>query len=297
MKIVLNNIQSFKNKQEFDIEEHGVYLFTGNNSNGKSILGKVLADVIFQRIKQDERRLPLINDDVDEGMVLMNRNDYILGVKLHRDADRCLYVLKRPDGTEITRHFREGGINELLDEFGFIIFDDEICLQLVETFGMLPFVNLSGRRNAQIVKTHITDAVAETFRNNFKDVTFKRAKAYLDSLKNEIVKLEAVKSSMVFYDTEKYASHFLKLKDCYDNLKFIRKFEHEKIELFPDLSILNLPALRTEKLELLIFLPQMPEYDISESLKDYITALEGRCPVCGQIMQDEEGVNHEHSNS
>ena len=134
MNIILKNVQSIKDA-EYNLPDTGLVQIVGPNSAGKSILFRALSAVVTLGMMDNEKRNAIINDEADECIIFIKYKERALYVKLHRERNKCIVLLERGDGTQVKRFFRDGGIPELISEFGFATYShNSICLQLFETF-------------------------------------------------------------------------------------------------------------------------------------------------------------------
>lgn len=283
IQVYLKNLQTI-DEYVFKFPDTGLVQLFGDNSNGKSILCKALKAVVMQTLKYDDKRLPLISDDEQEGVFGISANGASLIVVINRVADNCVYQLTRANKERVTRRIREDGIDEMLREFGFLIYDKRsICLQLCETFGARPFVNTSDLANGEIVNSVITDVPSEHFIESYK-LTFKEAKLQIDSYKMELTRLqtsmEASKPKNVAGASELAA----RMKKCFEINANFKHYDEIKIDYVPVLHFDMEPFDEIKPM----FMPYIIDCKIDEipSL-DYIMAdldkmERGYCPECGR---------------
>lgn len=308
MFIELQNIQCYVHVR-FDLPDTGLVQIIGDNSNGKSVLGKVIAEIAKLSVLHQEDRDPLIRDGCSTGKVTFGYKGKILTVLLSRDRNECYYSLTREDGSEITRTFREGGLQELLHEFGLRTYGKgSVVLQLHETFGIIPFVSGSDATNFEIVDEVSTDTVAKQFIQNFREKTYVTAKKLLEHAKQQKEINEAVVSSLVLYDVDAYE----KMKEwevrLYDILDALYPIHLDEITVLPDIDFIDyeptgLWELKTippvdfidytpSGLTLLKLYPYVDFAeispsgleDISKDIVDLQEAYAGRCPTCGRLF-------------
>lgn len=309
MKIKLKNIQSFK-EVTYDFPETGLVQITGGNSNGKSILGKVLKVVATLKFVDQAERDSLIRDGENEGYIILEYKGKILVVYLHSERNQCFVRLIRANGEKITRTIREGGINQLIEEFGFRVYGkNSVVLQLHDTFGIIPFVNTSNSLNYEIVDAVITDTIAQQFLTNFKEITFKEAKLLIDSYHQKIEGITKAVSTLVLYDHIAYQQLYDEMCKIYSIVKYARLLELDKIPLPPRVQIISLSILMLEKipifpkittvqlpqlkLEKIIFIKSYPILDSIGDLTEVFHRIDelkhGRCPVCGKSFVECKG--------
>lgn len=298
MIVQLNNIQSIVNAR-YELGTNGIVQIVGENSNGKSILTKSVAAVATLKVLDKNVRKSLIRRGTDFGVIAIAENNKVLVTEIREEKKDCVMRLKRgEDGTVVVRTFRDGGLEDLLDEFGFSRFcNNSICLQIYETFGTMPYVNTSVTQNGEITESVISDSIAEKFLNNYKTITYPRAKEVKSTYDNKIDTLERARSAMVQYDWRAYT----KLAEEIDELTkvMISLVPTEKVsikvpkhvELF-DFTCDAVPNVQTPKhIELLDIIEQVNKESVLDKCRSFVAAKNGYCPTCGRII--EEGCIHE----
>lgn len=285
LKVTLKRVQSIIDA-EYDLEEEGITQITGDNSNGKSILFKALQFTALCQIKDKDQRAPIINDDSQDCDIILERNGYTLWNHAHRERDYCYYMLKRPDGTSITRNIREGGLEKLVDEFGFAVYgNNSVCLQVSDTFGLIPFVSESFGLNYEIVESIISDPTANAFVELYASRTFPKLKEYMASLKNQQSYQESLLKTITFYDDAKLEFHKREMESLLKNLQCVRTLNVEQIPFIENSSILEMVNL---SLPMLPIVEMVEKIEPMESLEDLIVSFnsvkEGICPTCKQTI-------------
>ena len=304
MIIALQNIQSIK-RATYDFGDKGVCVITGDNSNGKSIVFKAIGSIVNLRILDKEERESLINDFAEYGIILIKHLNQTLTFKVHRERNQCVMQLQRADGTTVQRTFREGGIKELIEEFGFCCYgDNSVCLQLYETLGLIPFVNTPNKINGEIVEDMTEDHIAKQFLVNYKETTHKVALEKLKNINLKIDSLKRVKESLVIYDYREYESYERRMQELYQKLQFLTTIKLSKLVVVPSTECVNLPTLRLERLaippsinpvdvtppillkfEFIQLLPnRMNLSRLGDIISDLHQAEDGVCPTCGRSL-------------
>lgn len=302
--VILKNIQSIK-YCKYEFPETGLVTIVGGNSNGKSILIKALESVSKLKIKNDECRKALIKRGEEVGTIFILHNNVALNVELSKDRGACSVTLQRANGEKVRRTFRDGGIEELLYEFGFRVYsNNQICLQIYETFGLMPFVNTSDMINGEIVEAVTEDSVAKEFLEAFKEHTYKNAKTMLKTIDDKIVTWESVLKNLVVYDYKKYEEMAVRLEDInavlqsidvieLEELKLpprvkfidIDKFELEKLHIPPNVNFIDIEPPVLHEISITRTLPFMIEFeDLGTELENMNTILNGVCPTCGKPL-------------
>lgn len=305
MVVILENIQGIKEKCVYELPDEGIVQITGDNSNGKSILIKSIAAIAQLKIVDNEERRALINDDSKVGMIALTYKGKTLVVKLHEDRNSCIVQLVRNDGSKIARAFRDGGLQEIVEEFGFRVYNKSaLCLQVFETFGVMPFVNTTPDVGYEIVDAVTTDTVAQQFLQNYKTVTHKTTKDMISKYSKELDGLYRTKSVVTLFDYVKYEQMYGRLSALYNvvkNLKYImlekiivlpdvkcvdtRAPELEKIMVLPDIKCIDIQMPRLSRVPIVYPIPNICELDnLAQEIEDIMEILEGKCPTCGQYL-------------
>lgn len=304
MKVKLKNIQSFKTAT-FDFPETGLVQIAGGNSNGKSILGKVIKAIATLNFIDQAERDSLLRDGEKEGYIILEYKGKVLVIYLHTERNQCFVQLIRSNKEKITRTIRESGIAQLIEEFGFRVYGkNSVVLQLHDTFGVIPFVNTSNSLNYEIIDAVTTDTIAQQFIKNFKEITFKEAKLLIDTYNQKIDGITKAISTLALYDHVAYQQLYEEMSDIYKVIKHIQLLNLEKILLPPKVRLIQLPTLRLEKiplfpkvfiinipqlkLEKIFFIKVFPILSFIEDLTETIYKINrlkyGRCPVCGKLF-------------
>lgn len=287
MNIILRNIQSFK-EAKYEFPETGLVQIIGDNSNGKSILMKAILSVVTLKILTDEDRQALIRDTESIADILIGYKGKGLIVHLERERNGCYMVFVRETNEKIIRTFRDGGLDMLLYEFGFRVYNkNSLCLQMHDTFGVMPFVNTPISTNYEIIDSVTTDTIAQNFLNNFKEITHKTAKDLLKQYNAKLEGIQKAKSTMMVFDYIAYIEINKKMLEIYNILKYLEPIELEKLVLPPNI---NLVDIEVPNLHRIMFLNPIPISPVLNSfldvLNDMLEIQSGVCPTCGKKLID-----------
>lgn len=284
IEIYLENVQSI-DKYMFEFPERGIVQFRGNNSNGKSILGKAISRIVFQQLLHDDKRLPLIQDGKQSALVTMRYNNRGLVVKIDRDVNSSFYGLIRENGEKVRRGLRDGGIDALLREFGFVVYGKNlICLQVCETFGLMPFINTPDVLNGEIVNSVTTDIASEQFIESY-NVTFKEAKQRMTAYNREIDACQAAIDSHKIKDITGYRELIDKASVVLLKHEYLQHVDHITLEPFPKMEFNLRKVAPLGKLPIVKQLLHVNKlYSLDKTLLELSKIKNGTCPMCGRPL-------------
>lgn len=290
INVRLCNIQSIVDAQFEFPEEKGLVQFVGNNSNGKSIFGKVLSAVVFQQLKDDEDRLPLIRDGQTHGSFSMSWRDKTLGVLIHQDKNRCVYIYQEGEKDPIRRFLREDGIDAMLRKMGFLIYGkNSVCLQICETYGPMPFINTSKAVNGEIVNACSTDISSENFIKNYQE-TFKIAKRMMNQYNTEEVRCNSVIESVGYKNYNGLHEIVVELRRLYQR-GLVMPYVRMSAIRPPNCIRLDLDIMNIIDLHIPLCLDVVDDLSCNVMLNIAIKVQEinnGKCPACGRRLMEDD---------
>ena len=295
IKIVLQNLQAIANA-EFELDDKSITEFVGNNSNGKSILAKVIQSITSGDITRKEIRQALIKDGCQQAVFAMAHGNQQIGVILQEELKNCsvLYIpnVNKPEKSIARALSDKQGVESILHKFGFRTYaQGDICLQLSPTFGAIPFITTSGAVNGEIVQDITSDKVAEEFIDSFKNITFPIFRSKLAAAKKERETLETLIASVGDYDWREYEELAGKMKvvmDAIENYKFIRV---EDIAI-PPLGFKLVKVPRIVDIPFPINIDKAPRLSqLDMELSNLIAVLNDTCPTCGRKFIEGEICN------
>lgn len=286
MIVQLRNIQSYKD-YNIVIDEPGCTQIVGDNSNGKSVLCKAMSFISKGDIRIESKRASIINDNCESGSITLSRNGMILNIMIHRVRDNCMYELTRPDGSVIRRTIREDGLDELVDEFGLVTFDGNICLQIFETFGQWPFINTKLSVSFEIMDYIITDKVASDFVDNYTKVTLPAFKERLSTLKRLQSANDEKLRSIVYYDKDTYVNLSKRMGSYARNLEKLKIYEPKRLPIFKTMKYVDFTIYTPRRLPIYKIAPEVPTMvSLHKVIDDYVKISNGECPTCGTLLKD-----------
>lgn len=286
MLIELINVQSIKSAL-YDVPEKGITQIIGENSNGKSILAKAMAFVANLLITDESERVSLINDDSSEAYIIMKRNGMQLKVTVSEHRENCYFELTRSDGSIIKRTIREGGLDKLNEEFGWISFKNNFCLQIYETFGYMPFVSKNYSLDYDIVDRVITDKVASDFVESYEKITYPSFREYVKNLNSKINNMQSIIDGITIYDTEKYEDMLFKLKFYKVNVSELFIYNPEKIKINKALNYIPMDIYTPTRLPIYTYIESFGiPISFIEDISNLNKVIQGVCPTCGLRFKD-----------
>ena len=304
MQVTLENVQSIVNGV-YDFPDVGLVKISGGNSNGKSVLVKTINAITTLTITDQTKRRSLIRNGENQATITIKYKDKALWVRLTVERENCVVALIRANGEKVIRTFRDGGIKELLHEFGFRVYNrNDVCLQVFETFGPMPFVNRNPVDDGEIVEAVAEDAVAKEFLQKFKDITHKKAKEAIQQFDNKIAGWQRVQDSLVVYDYESYTSMADKMEKAANQIAHLTSMtvkpisvpatmnlvDVETISLDlpvppPRIQLKRIPSVQVQPLKPYVDVPAVSGFDdLLDTLQKYGTVKAGECPTCGRPL-------------
>ena len=290
IRIDLQNMQAISDAT-IDIPENSITEFSGDNSNGKSIVSKIIQALTSGDIRNKAVRRSLIKDTTDSGYmsITWGKKQLVVVITEEQAQSYLIYLSDNENkDTLITRQISDKeGCAALINEFGFRTYaNGDICLQLSPTWGPIPFVTTAGSVNYDIVNDITVDRIAQEFLDSFKTITYPTFRNRLQNIKAEQESVEAVLDAMEQYDWRTYKSlaeelnEYLKvinnysfiIVDCISMPKYVKL--HDIVEC--KLHCIPKPKLY-EPLPLVSEIPSF--HDVCEIRK-------GICPTCGRRFDD-----------
>lgn len=285
IKIDLVNVQAI-GEAHIELEENSIIEFVGDNSNGKSVISKVIEYLVKGDLSQKDVRLSLIKDDQEQAVFIMTHNNEQLALLLRTELkdSYIMYVEDINKEEKILRNISDTeAVKILTNKFGFRAYaNGDICLQLFPTFGAIPFVTTSGAVNNEIVDDITTDKIADEFLKSFATITFPVFKERIERLRREKSNNEAILANMELYDWKAYEEDYKTLNDSYNKIKNYQFYQMKLVEV-PEVRIYQMPTFKVHALPAIRIYPLIPKVkDITNILSDYLKVLNGECPTCGR---------------
>lgn len=286
LQIDLVNVQAI-GEAHILIEDNSICEFTGDNSNGKSVVSKVIEKLVSGDLREPSVRNALIKDGTDQGVVIFTANNRQLGIMMKRETRDCflMYIpnMDEKDKQYVRAFSDTNGYNAIVRQFGFRAYaQGDICLQLSPTFGAIPFITTNGNVNAEIEKDITVDKVADEFLKAFKTITFPIFRETIKQKKQQRDNIQVLKDNLESYDWRAYESFIEDMSRRYQAIRTYKYATIKPIEV-PCLELIRVPNVTVEPIPFFEFTPILPTVElIGESLTNYISVLNGVCPTCGR---------------
>lgn len=287
-KIDLQNIQAIGNAH-IVVENNTIVEFVGDNSNGKSVISKVIENLVSGDIAHEDVRRTLIKDNTEQGVVIFTYNEKQLGLILKPAVKESLIMYKPniiddPENAIFRAINDADGLNAIVREFGFRAYaNGDICLQLHPTWGAIPFITTSGATNNSIVEDITRDKIADNFLSSFQTITFPVFKEKIARLQKEHDSAKAVLDNMESYDWRAYDAIYEELSEVYQQIKDYEYCYIDDIPV-PDLSVVPVSNIQIPDIPIIQFYDSCPMISYPKSLDDYLKVLSGVCPTCGRQL-------------
>lgn len=293
-----------------DLPPTGFVVFTGANSNGKSVIVRTLMDMLSDRISKPRARAALVNRKATFGEIEFTRSDdTVLLLHLSRSAN-LTYISYSEAGKEaIIRYLSDKSYKELINRFGWH-YDKELGLSLniAQAEDPLLFYKTRYKTNGAVLRTATSDSSADKVAEKFTEL-LKDTKSFRDNCVKEITTINTVLSGLVVEDAAPLLDLKGKLEWCLRNLGEIKFPELPDIKPVPNVSVIciqypTIPEIQPvpEVTYVDVYYPTIPNIsyptildirieipdicNIASELKDLY---ERRCPTCGRRFSDEIG--------
>ena len=282
-QIITRNIQNHR-EVVIDLPKTGLVVFTGNNSNGKSVIVKTTLKMLNGEIGKPRKRASLVNRDSTFGEITYIREDDVKLI-MHgaREAAATYIKYEEPGHEPIVRYLADKSYKELIKKFGWH-YDEtsDISLNIAEAESSLLFYKTSNKINGHLLETATSDSSADKVAESF-EVTLKEARNFRDQ-------------SVVQVRTYCNALHDLKVEPIQPLIEKKEKLSYYYRNLssvyFPTLpDIKEVPQVHLVN----VYMPNLPEIkyprvisvscnvpDITAVADELSILKEHRCPMCGR---------------
>lgn len=281
-QIKTHNIQTHRDVT-IDLPETGLVRFSGENSNGKSVIQKVINRLAKNDFTRPQSRNSVITFGAEFGELTLTRSDgVVLYARIHHEAAQT-YVELRDGDNVIRRYLADKTIPELIQLFG-IHYSSvaDRSLNIMDSDEALLFYKTSYKTNGDLVQLATRDSKAERALEELERVT-KETKKVQSELEKQIAIAEAAKASLTVYNIDEETE----TKRLCEKYAYI--LEHLE-PMAPLAELLAKPRGVVDMPKLVLYKLAKPTYqDFSISLDDsemirlgeeLAELKQGRCPVC-----------------
>ena len=276
------NIQSHKDVY-VELPETGLVVFTGDNSNGKSVIRRVLHDTISYAIRNVRVRKTLINKECNEGYIEVTKYDgSVLFININIEAALTWVRLTRQNGEEVTRYLSDKTIPELIREFGFHYDDNRgISLNICDSDESILFFRTSHATNYDIITSALTDSDAQMRYEVLKE-QYQQASNLKAQFQDAARVATAARTTLAMYNVEEEQELMNKLYKCANIMEHTYVPKLRKVNPVPYVKFINLPEVRLRKVysPKFIELPQVRLRDTTRLQTEIDSLLKGECPTC-----------------
>ena len=277
-----HNIQSHKDVL-IELPETGVVVFQGPNSNGKSVITKVIQDTVYNNISKLGTRKSLVNRDVAEGFLEIIRYDgSSLYVNINLEASKTYVKLTRANGEEVTRYLADKTIPDLVEEFGFHYNSDRgISLNICDSDESLLFFITNHVTNGDILNSALTDNDVQRKYEALLNVN-------LEATNNRRVFAEnlrvarAAKDAIVLYDIEQESKISEAVNYAAAVLSSVYTPDVKDVPTYCPLKFISIPNLRVATLAYtpIIHVTEPKLSSIKIPFEEFMMFKKGVCTAC-----------------
>lgn len=287
-RIITRNIQNHR-EVVVELPPTGLIVFTGDNSNGKSVIGKVTQAIITGKISKPRKRASLVNRNAAFGEAIYVRDDDVtLTLHLAREAAATYIKYEEPGFEPVVRYLADKSYKELINRFGWHYDDNSgITLNLAFADEALLFYKTSNKINSSIVTTATSDSTAEKVEEKFA-TTLSEMRSLRENYITHVKTFQTALTELHVEDIETLSDKKETLSRLYRNISSVYFPKLPEIEPVPDVKFVdivypNLPDVKYPKFyNFSVTLP-----DITSICDELKTLREHRCPTCGRSFVDE----------
>lgn len=282
-QIISRNIQNHK-EVVIDLPPTGLVVFMGDNSNGKSVIGRTTRDLLCNNIKKPQVRFDLVNKNATYGEMIYTRDDDTqLILHLTREAATTYVSYQVPGHEPIIRYLADKTYMELVKAFGWDIAEDTgIPLNVAESDDALFFYKTPNKINGKKLQSVTTDARADSVLESFHTV-LKESRKFKDNSVANVRAIQSALSQLEIKDVEAMTRRRERLALYYRNLSKVYVPHIPVVKAVPRVNIVSLysptiPRIHMPKLHAVSC--RLP--DMSEIIKNLKAVRERKCPMCGR---------------
>lgn len=282
-QIITRNIQNHA-EVVIDLPPTGLIVFTGDNSNGKSVIVKAVRALVLNEIKKPRKRASLVNRKASYGEAIFIRTDDVtLTMHVAREAASTWISLEVPGQDKITRYLSDKSYTELVQEFGLQVAGESgISLNVAEADESLLFYKTPTKTNHEVLQIATVDSRAMTAATNMEN-TLSETRQFRDACAAQARTIKPALQELHIGDVEALTERRNKLFRYYSILSHIYIPTLPEIKAVPKVRITNvyiptLPNVKWPKVHN-VYLDVPDIMPVASELK---SVREGKCPTCGR---------------
>lgn len=282
-QIITRNIQNHA-EVVIDLPPTGLIVFTGDNSNGKSVIVKAVRALVLNEIKKPRKRASLVNRKASYGEAIFIRtDDVILTMHVAREAASTWISLEVPGQDKIVRYLSDKSYTELVQTFGLQVAGESgISLNVAEADESLLFYKTPTKTNHEVLQIATVDSRAMTAATNMEN-TLSETRQFRDACAAQARTIKPALQELHIGDVEALTERRNKLFRYYSILSHIYIPTLPEIKAVPKVRITNvyiptLPNVKWPKVHN-VYLDVPDIIPVASELK---SVREGKCPTCGR---------------
>lgn len=282
-QIITRNIQNHA-EVVIDLPPTGLIVFTGDNSNGKSVIVKAVRALVLNEIKKPRKRASLVNRKASYGEAIFIRTDDVtLTMHVAREAASTWISLEVPGQDKIVRYLSDKSYTELVQTFGLQVAGESgISLNVAEADESLLFYKTPTKTNHEVLQIATVDSRAMTAATNMEN-TLSETRQFRDACAAQARTIKPALQELHIGDVEALTERRNKLFRYYSILSHIYIPTLPEIKAVPKVRITNvyiptLPNVKWPKVHN-VYLDVPDIIPVASELK---SVREGKCPTCGR---------------
>lgn len=295
-QIITRNLQSHK-EVVIDLPPTGLVVFTGDNSNGKSVIVKTIEALLTNKIAKPRKRNSLVNRNATYGeLICLRSDDAILKAHIQREAAGTYVELTMPGQETVTRYLADRTYRELVLQFGWNYSEEVgLSLNIAQEEDALLFYKNSHRQIRSILDTATSDTDADLVAENleaFQTNVRKLRDNYTQQLNAYMQTLSTIKTE----DTQPLYEKLAVMERCHRNLSVVYFPTIPEIKAVPKVNYVapympRIPRIKYPKIVSISC--DIP--DITKVAKELQTLKEHKCPTCGRGFDSDGCTNPLHN--
>lgn len=264
-----------------ELPETGVVVFTGSNSNGKSVIGKVLNALISGEITKPKVRRTLVTKGHSHGVFTCVRYDgVVLTCHIDHEASGTYVTLDQPGADTLTRFLSDKSMSELVRMFGFHYNKEfDVSLNIHNDDDRFLFVDTKHAANYACMNNTFGDEYVESALEQLR-LTDVEIRKNITAAKQTVLQNQTLLDALTTIDVDVAQERRKKMLYIAINLQHMTMPPCPTIKGVPDVvTVARIDECPTVKYPTIINLPtNFP--DISVEGSDLNDVLKGVCPAC-----------------